>query len=226
MADRGFIYIMTNEGLGRDTVKIGFATDVEERRKSLSGTALPYDYEVYATYETLGNLEDKKLHRLIDKLNPTIRINANREFYKMTAEDAYTLLESIAIISGTQDKLHKVITEKISDFVDMDEEDTSSKETTAYSNTKKAPRFKFSMVHIPVGSRLMYKCDPNIICTTIDDNNKVDYNGHIYTLSRLVHDLRYEEDSKTRSALTYQGPSYFLYNGKLLTDLRAEVEQN
>lgn len=46
----GYIYIMTNPAL-KDMVKIGYATDVERRRKQLSTTALPYDYEVYATYE-------------------------------------------------------------------------------------------------------------------------------------------------------------------------------
>ena len=60
---KGFIYIMTNPAL-KDMVKIGYATDVEARRKTLSTTALPYDYEVYATYETAGNLEDKKLHKI------------------------------------------------------------------------------------------------------------------------------------------------------------------
>lgn len=70
---KGYIYIMTNPALP-DMVKIDYATDVENRRKQLSTTALPYDYEVYATYETAGNLEDKKLHKLIDNLNPDLRI--------------------------------------------------------------------------------------------------------------------------------------------------------
>ena len=70
----GYIYIMTNPCL-KDMVKIGYATNVEERRKQLSTTALPYDYEVYATYETPGNLEDKKLHKLIDNLNPDLRVS-------------------------------------------------------------------------------------------------------------------------------------------------------
>ena len=103
---KGYIYIMTNPAL-KDMVKIGYATDVESRRKQLSTTALPYEYEIYATYETSGNLEDKKLHKLIDNLNPDLRISKNREFFVLTPEDAYELLESIAIISGTKDKLKK-----------------------------------------------------------------------------------------------------------------------
>ena len=44
---KGYIYIMTNPAL-INMVKIGYATNVEERRKQLSTTALPYEYEVYA----------------------------------------------------------------------------------------------------------------------------------------------------------------------------------
>jgi len=97
---KGYIYIMTNPAL-TNMVKIGYATDVEERRKQLSGTALPYDYEVYATYETAGNLEDKKLHSLIDLLNPKLRVSKHREFYIMTPEDAFAMLTAIARISNT-----------------------------------------------------------------------------------------------------------------------------
>ena len=50
----GYIYIMTNPAL-KDMVKIGYATDIEVRRKQLSTTALPYEYEVYATYENGTN---------------------------------------------------------------------------------------------------------------------------------------------------------------------------
>ena len=75
------------------------------RRKQLSTTALPYEYEVYATYETSGNLEDKKLHKLIDNLNPDLRVSQNREFFVMSPKEAYELLETIAIISGSQDRL-------------------------------------------------------------------------------------------------------------------------
>ena len=103
----GYIYIMTNPSL-KDMVKIGFASDVEARRKSLSTTALPYEYEIYATYMTSGKLEDKKLHKMIDNLNPDIRVSKTREFFVMTPEEAFELLEAIATISGTTSKLKRV----------------------------------------------------------------------------------------------------------------------
>ena len=58
---KGYIYIMINRCL-QGMVKIGYATNVEERRKQLSTTALPYEYDIYATYETSGKLEDKQVH--------------------------------------------------------------------------------------------------------------------------------------------------------------------
>ena len=81
----GYIYVMTNPCL-HDMVKIGYASDVEARRKQLSTAALPFEYEIYATYETSEQLEDKKLHELIDTLNPKLRLAKNREFFAMSAE--------------------------------------------------------------------------------------------------------------------------------------------
>ena len=47
---RGYIYIMINLAL-QDMVKISYAKGIEQRRKQLSKTVLPYDYEIYATYK-------------------------------------------------------------------------------------------------------------------------------------------------------------------------------
>ena len=47
---KGYIYIMTNPAL-HNMVKIGYSKDVEERRRKLSTTALPFEYEVFATLQ-------------------------------------------------------------------------------------------------------------------------------------------------------------------------------
>lgn len=107
MEDKGYIYVLTNKAFsGHDWVKIGFATDVEARRKQLSNTSVPYPYEVYATYEVSPkeNL-DKVLHRLIQTLNPQLRLTSNREFFIMKPEEAYEILRCMAVIHGTTDKL-------------------------------------------------------------------------------------------------------------------------
>ncbi len=190
---KGYIYIMTNACL-KDMVKIGYATDVETRRKQLSTTALPYEYEIYATYETSGKLEDKKLHKLIDNLNSDLRVTKNREFFVMTAEDAYELLESIATISGTQDKLKKK---------------KAAASTTTAPKTKKPP-VNFAKCGIPVGAELVYAEDPRVRVTVVSER-KVLYNNEQTSLSAIVQSIK--------NIQAAAGPSYFTYNGELVTDI-------
>ena len=189
---KGYIYIMTNPAL-IDMVKIGYATDVEERRKQLSTTALPYEYEVYATYETNGNLEDKKLHQLIDDLNADLRVSKNREFYVMTPEQAYRLLEAIAIISGTTKKLEKVKQLHIK---------------------VKRPPIDFAKCGIPKGAELIYTENSNIKVTVVN-NHKVKYQDELTSLSAIVKQLK---------GYNVAGPSYFTYNGKLITEIADETQ--
>lgn len=110
----GYIYIFTNPSF-KEYVKIGYATDVKQRLAELNrSTAVPFAFRVYATYEVDSALSDKKLHSVLDKLNPDLRsvedINGKkrvREFYAMSAEDAYQILEAIAEINGYTDRLKK-----------------------------------------------------------------------------------------------------------------------
>ena len=69
---------------------------------------------MYATYEVDSALSDKKLHSILDKLNPDLRSAEEvdgkrriREFYAMPPEDAYAILEAIAEINGFHHRLKK-----------------------------------------------------------------------------------------------------------------------
>lgn len=109
----GAIYIFTNPSFP-DYVKIGYSKNVEERINKLNNSeAVPFGFRLYATYDVETADADKVLHKLIDKLNADLRsrdtINAKvrvREFYLISPEDAYELLEDIAILSGTTERLH------------------------------------------------------------------------------------------------------------------------
>ncbi len=187
---KGYIYIMTNPVL-KDMVKIGYATDVESRRKQLSTTALPYEYEVYATYETSGNLEDKKLHKLIDNLNPDLRITKNRELFVLTLERAYELLESIAIISDIKDKLKKV------------KNDTSKKQKT------KRPPVNFVKCNIPMGAEQVFTEDSSVKVIVVDER-KVQYKDEITSLSAISDGIK---------GYSTSGPTYFTYQGKTIAQI-------
>ncbi len=194
---KGYIYIMTNPAL-HNMVKIGYATDVELRRQQLSTTALPYEYEVYATYETPGKLEDKKLHKMIDNLNPDLRVSKNREFFVMSPEEAYELLESIAVISGSQDKLKRL------------------KET---SNTPRQvirrPAIDFYKCGLKDGDELVCTEDPTVVAV-VNGEHKVLYNDELTSLSAIM--------KKMKGYNNIAGPSYFTYKGEALTEVAERTQ--
>lgn len=106
----GYIYILTNESFHKSNwVKIGYTTNIKNRLRELSNTSVPMPYDVYATYEVplSAGIADKALHALIQKLNPNLRLTANREFFEIEPWDAYDVLESMAIIHDRKDKLFR-----------------------------------------------------------------------------------------------------------------------
>lgn len=192
---KGYIYIMTNPAL-KDMVKIGYSSNVEARRKQLSTTALPYAYEVYATYETSGNLEDKKLHKMIDNLNPDLRVTANKEFYVLSPEQAYELLEAIATISGTKEKLQK------------------HKATENEMQHAKRPPVNFVQCDIPLGAELVCVDDPSIVVTVVSDR-KVQFNNEITSLSAIAGSIKGHPTA---------GPQHFTYKGELVSDIAKRTQ--
>lgn len=192
---KGYIYIMTNPAL-KDMVKIGYAKDVEQRRQQLSTTALPYEYEVYATYETSGNLEDKKLHKMIDNLNPDLRVTKSREFFILSPEQAYELLESIAIISGTKEKLKK------------EKPDIKKKQTI------RRPPVNFTLCGIPMGAELVYIEDPSVKAYVVSDR-KVQFGDEITSLSAISDAIK---------GYPTAGPSFFTYNGEKVSDIAQRTQ--
>lgn len=106
----GYIYILTNKSFKENWIKIGYADDVQRRVNELSNTSLPFPFEIYAYYEIpkiSGSMPDKKLHEVIQTLNPDLRLAQNREFFEIAPWDAYNILESMAIIHNRLDKLHR-----------------------------------------------------------------------------------------------------------------------
>lgn len=114
----GVIYILTNPSFP-EYVKIGYADDLNKRLKDLNRSeCIPFAFRVYATYEVNERLKDIAIHNMIDSINPNLRAietfdgkKRKKEFYAMTADDAYAILETIAGISGTKERLHRLTPE-------------------------------------------------------------------------------------------------------------------
>ena len=214
---KGVIYILTNPSFP-DYVKIGYATDIEKRLKQLNRSeTIPFAFRVYAIYEVDKGLTDKELHKLIDSLNPELRTIETfdgkervKEFYAMTAEDAYGLLECIAKISGTGDRLkrmspegHEILDQQIADEV---------KEIA-----RRGP-FRFSECGIPFGSEIEFIDDPNIKPVVIDDRH-IEYQGETTSVSALARKLKGFDHA-------VQGTLWFKYKGEVLSELRDRLESS
>lgn len=215
MSHKGVIYILTNPAF-KEYVKIGYAHDIEKRLRQLNRSeTIPFAFRVHAIYEVNSELTDTELHKLIDTINPDLRTIENfdgkkrvKEFYAMSADDAYAILESIAKISGTTDCLkrltpegHEVIDEQIA---------------TEVQDTARRGAFRFSMCGIKPGERVIFIDDKNIQPVVIDDRH-IEYKGQTTSLSALARQLKGFDHA-------VQGTLWFTYNGKKLNDLREQIE--
>ena len=212
---KGVIYILTNPSFP-DYIKIGYATDIEKRLKQLNRSeTIPFAFRVYAIYEVTTELTDKELHKLIDALNPDLRTIETfdgkervKEFYAMSPEDGYALLECIAKISGTTENLKRM---KPEGHEILDEQVANDIRETA----RKGP-FRFTDCGIPIGSTIEFIEDSSIKATVIDDR-RIEYNGETTSVSALAQKLKGFDHA-------VQGTLWFTYKGKRLTDIRDEIE--
>lgn len=213
----GVIYILTNPSFP-DFVKIGYAQDIEKRLKQLNRSeTIPFAFRVYAVYKVESKLTDKELHKLIDNLNPDFRTIENfdgkervKEFYAMSAEDAYGLLECIAKISGTEDRLQRLTPEG---HEILDEQIANEVRETA----RRGP-FRFSDCNIPVGSELTFIENSDIKAIVVDDR-RIEYDGETTSVSALAQKLKGFDHP-------VQGTLWFLYKGEKLTDIRDRIEKS
>lgn len=214
---KGVIYILTNPSFPQ-FVKIGYADDVDRRLKELNRSeCVPFSFRVYATYAVNSRLSDLKLHSIIDRLNPNLRAiekengqTRKREFYAMSAEDAYMILEAIAEIHGCKDNLKKVVPNDVERNEEKVAQDIEKESKTRSNN------FTFSEWQIPIGATLQYRLDPSITCKVVDDR-KVDYNGEIMYLTGVAKKCLEKNTGVC-------GPDYFTYMGTKLWDVEGRTE--
>ncbi|MFT8700694.1 MAG: GIY-YIG nuclease family protein [Acetobacter orientalis] len=200
----GIVYILTNPVMP-GLIKIGITgNDLPARMKQLYSSGVPVPFEcAYAK-----RVQDyAKVEATLHMAFGDHRINSNREFFRIDPERVraiFNLLPGEDVIIG---------------------EDAGADETSDIialkSANKRASVFNFKMVDIKPGSVLEWIYDPNITCTVVDDR-KVDFENNITSLSAAACEVG------RRTGLgsgAYQGPRYWKYQGKILTELREEMEQ-
>lgn len=212
--EAGYVYILTNPSFREDWVKIGKSSrPVDVRSKELDNTAVPLPFEIFATMKTVKfNEVEKLVHKTIDRLTD-LRIRQNREFFNVPPQMALDIFKDIA--------------QTIDDAEVIEYEDNKPKKSqepkmddTPNTRKQKRPRFKFSMVGIKIGESIIF--EPTGIKVKVASDDSVEYDHRIYKLSPFVGSFLPEEQRIPSNA--YQGSRYFSYNGKVLEDLRKEME--
>lgn len=208
---QGYVYILTNPSFKEDWVKIGKSSrPVDVRSKELDNTAVPLPFEIFATMKTCKYNEVEKLvHKTIDRLTD-LRIRQNREFFNVPPQVALDIFKDIA---GTIDDAEVVLYEDNQPVAAKDVEKKEKREI-------KRGRFKFSMVNIPIGSTLTFI--PTGIEVKVASDDQIECEGRIYKLSPFVGTFMPEDKRNTSGA--YQGSKYFSFKGKVLEEMRMEME--
>lgn len=189
----GYIYILTNPSFPQ-YVKIGYSADVKQRLDELNRSlAVPFAFRVYATYEVDSALSDKKLHTILDKLNSKMRsmekIDGKKriwEFYAMTPEDAYSILEAIAEINGYKHSLKKW------KATAAEQKDKAMAQEINEAHQERMAPFTFSMCNIAVGEEIEFwrsASEPSGIMCTVADDKHVEYDGQSWSLTALAKHL-------------------------------------
>lgn len=205
--EKGYVYVLTNPSFRDDWVKIGKSKRLPDvRGKELSNTAVPLDYEVYATLHTEKyNEAEKMIHKFIDKISD-LRINKRREFFNIAPEVIYDILVSIKDLLGDE-----AILELKGDNVEVLGDESKGKKRSI------SQRFDFYSRGIKDGDVIQFIEDPNIRAV-VQGERTVIFENEVWYLSPLVRELLTRKGNVNSSG-AYQGPAYFTYNGKKLTDL-------
>ncbi len=216
MKEAGYVYILTNPSFKEDWVKIGKSSrPVDIRSKELDNTAVPLPFEIYATLKTVKYEQVEKLiHKTIDRLTD-LRIRQNREFFNVPPAKALDILKDISTT------LDDAVIDEV--YLGEGRMDKSQSKVLGQEldNKKHRPRFRFSMVNIPIGAVLTFI--PTGIKVRVADDDHVEYESRIYKLSPFVGTFMPEE--KRNASGAYQGAKYFAYKGEILDDMRTKLEK-
>ena len=219
--EAGYVYILTNPSFREDWVKIGKSSrPVDVRSKELDNTAVPLPFEIYATLKTSKYAKvEKQIHKQIDRLTD-LRIRQNREFFNIAPSVALDIMRDMADLLDDAE-LYVYVDGK--PVISKSKEEDKKIEAETKEKQRKAPKppFKFHMIGLNVGDTVVF--DELKIPVKVASDDKIEYEGRLYSLSTFTAEFLPEENQNSSGA--YQGPKYFSYNGKVLSELRTEFEK-
>ena len=196
------VYLLTNPSMP-NIVKIGFTKNLKNRMRSLYSSSVPVPFECYfaCTVKDM-NFVEKQLHDGFDDF----RVNPKREFFRIDPERVVSILKMVMI-------------DDITPMEDVVEDEIDQR--SLYNEKLIRGRFNFDMINVQIGSLLTFVKDPTITAIVVDQN-KIKFEDQIHSLSsatlKVVHRMGYTWKQVS-------GPTYWMYEGETLTEMRSRMEQ-
>lgn len=188
MNNTGVIYILTNPSFPQ-YVKIGYANDLKSRLKSLNRSeCIPFTFRVYAYYKVPKRLTDLEIHKIIDTINPNLRAietidgkERKREFYELSANDAYEILLGIAKINGMENNI--TLVEPTSKEIKEEEE---AEEGRTKRVVTQLPRMDWLIEHgiVNIGDEVYIINHPDEVAV-IKNAESVEYKGELMSFNQF-----------------------------------------
>jgi len=194
----GYIYIIENDAFETSVVKIGRAKNLSQRIKTLN-TAVPSSFTCPKASKVKDmNSAEKFLHQTFHHAKGPWQ----GEFFEIEAWRVAAVLEILEI----EDATHLAPNPEGDEVISINA-----------ANRRKNKNFNFEMVKIEPGAVLILASNEEVSAKVVDSKNKIEYDGKVYSISRLAQEL---------NGLTYgvQGSKYWKYGDETLQELRERLE--
>lgn len=201
--DFQIVYVLTNPAMPGLT-KIGMTSnsDIENRLRQLYTTGVPVPFECEYACKVKDALQvERTLHFAFGD----IRVNPNREFFRINPDRVISILKLLSIEEVTTEVSNEIVSEITS--VDRQSGDRLK--------ASRRPNMNFKELGIPVGSVLNFRDGPSEVKVISD--RKVTLNGEeMYLTPATLKVLGYEENRPL------QPSPYWLFNGRTLDEIYEE----
>lgn len=196
------VYVLTNAEMP-GLIKIGITGgDVAERVRQLDNTSVPVSFECFYAAEVT---DAAKVERAIHLAFDDHRVRKNREFFRLSPDKPKAIIELLAI---------RNVTPGVELFTDA-----GDKEALGEAKKRRA-NFNFAAVGLAPGTILQSVFDETITCA-VKTNRWVEFRGQEHSLSSSALEIAHE---KGFGWTAIAGPDYWKYEGKTLSELRAESD--
>ena len=185
MSAEGIIYVLTNEAM-EGYVKVGRTKNLDDPLRSLYNSSIPYPFHREKAVKVADMIAlEKALHDVLD----TCRANPNREFFEVSPEKIFKILDTLAIEDVTP----------ISDLV----ENEADKIAIQRKKSQRPAIQMITMLGLEKGQLLTNDAAPNETCSVASDRSVIFRDEEIsLTAARNILKEEYDLGGCARAAAT------------------------